>query len=136
MVSVVLPEVCERTRAQASLALDCELSQIERAQLHAHLAACVDCTAFVAALRGVTQQLRAAPLPKPSRPLAPRRRSRRAALALAVLAVLCAAGGGVLAGSLRGNRHAPALTASRPSLALLFPTHTELAMRLPLRIPA
>jgi anti-sigma factor RsiW len=132
-----LPEVCERARAQTSLALDCELSELERAQLRAHLAECPDCAVFLAALRGVTHQLRAAPLPKPSRPLAPRRRSRRTALACASLAVLCAAGGGGLAGSLRSSHATPtAATAGPLPLTALVPTYGLSGARLPLRIPA
>jgi predicted anti-sigma-YlaC factor YlaD len=68
-VDAVLPEDCERARARASLALDCELSQLERAHLRAHLADCASCATFVSGLREVTHELRTAPLPAPSRPL-------------------------------------------------------------------
>ncbi|HEY3544007.1 MAG TPA: zf-HC2 domain-containing protein [Gaiellaceae bacterium] len=67
----MLPEACERARARASMALDCELSQLERAQLRSHLDSCAECAAFLAGLREVTHELRAAPLPAPSRPLLP-----------------------------------------------------------------
>jgi predicted anti-sigma-YlaC factor YlaD len=70
-VDAVLPQDCERARAHASLALDCELSELERAWLRTHLADCESCDAFVAGLREVTHELRAAPLPEPSRPLLP-----------------------------------------------------------------
>ena len=70
-VDAVLQQDCERARAQASLALDCELSELERAWLRTHLADCESCAAFVAGLREVTLELRAAPKPKPSRPLLP-----------------------------------------------------------------
>jgi len=53
------------------MAVDCELSQLERAQLRSHLDSCADCAAFLAGLREVTHELRAAPLPAPSRPLLP-----------------------------------------------------------------
>ncbi|HET8529088.1 MAG TPA: hypothetical protein VFL60_09270 [Gaiellaceae bacterium] len=75
-VEAVLPEECERARAQASLALDCELSEHERAQLCAHLSRCGDCTAFVGGLRNLTLELRTAPLPEPSRPIAPDAQAR------------------------------------------------------------
>ena len=53
-MEAVLPEECERARAQASLALDCELSEHERAQLRTHLSGCGDCSAFVGGLRNLT----------------------------------------------------------------------------------
>ena len=70
-VDAVLPEDCERARSHASLAIDCELSELERAWLRAHLDGCVGCSAFLAGLREVTHELRGAPLPEPSRPLLP-----------------------------------------------------------------
>ena len=70
-VGAVLPEECERARAQSSLALDCELSELERASLRTHLASCESCDAFVAGLREVTHELRQAELPEPSRTLLP-----------------------------------------------------------------
>jgi len=109
-VEAVLPEQCERARAQASLALDCELSEHERVQLRAHLARCGDCAAFVGGLRNLTVELRTAPLPQPSRPLAPPRRTHRlhgpALFVTVTLAVLGAAFAGGLAGTLRqGPQH-------------------------------
>ena len=70
-MGAVLPEDCERARAHASLALDCELSELERAWLRAHLADCESCESFVTGLREVTHELRAAELPEPSRTLLP-----------------------------------------------------------------
>ena len=99
-VEAVLPVECERARAQASLALDCELSEHERAQLRAHLASCGDCATFVGGLRNLTHELRAAPLPEPSRPLVPRRGRRlRGPVLLALLTVAAAATAGSLAGA-------------------------------------
>jgi anti-sigma factor RsiW len=99
-VEALLSEDCERARSRASLALDCELSQLERAHLRAHLDDCASCAVFVAGLREVTHELRAAPLPAPSRPLLPRRRRGRGPAAIALLLVVAAAGAGGLAGSL------------------------------------
>ena len=65
-MEAVLPQECERARARASQALDCELSQLERADLRSHLEGCDSCAMFVAELREVTHELRAAPLPPPS----------------------------------------------------------------------
>jgi len=100
LVEAMLSQDCERARARASLALDCELSQLERAHLRAHLDDCASCAAFVAGLREVTHELRAAPLPAPSRPLVPRRRRGSGPAAIALLLVVAAAGAGGLAGSL------------------------------------
>jgi hypothetical protein len=101
LVEAILAQDCERARARASLALDCELSQLEQAHLRVHLDDCASCAAFVSGLREVTHELRAAPLPAPSRPLAPRRRRGRGPAAIALLLVVAAAGAGGLAGSLR-----------------------------------
>jgi hypothetical protein len=108
-VEAVLPEDCERARAWASLALDCELSQLERAHLRAHLDGCASCAVFVAGLREVTEELRAAPLPAPSRPLAPKQ-SRIGPVLLALLVVAASAALGSTAGSLRTGQTAVART--------------------------
>jgi len=89
---------CERVRAQVSLELDSELSQLERRMLEAHLARCADCARFAEGVGEVTRLLRSAPLETPSRPVivrAPRRlslaRLQVAAAAALVLATLGAA---------------------------------------------
>jgi anti-sigma factor RsiW len=115
-VEAVLPVACENARAQASLALDCELSQHERAQLCSHLAACGDCAAFVGGLRNLTHELRTAPLPAPSRPLLPRRTRRaRGPVLLALLTVVAAAAAGTLAGAFGADAtHVSAHAVSHP----------------------
>ena len=60
-MEAILPQECERARARASQALDCELSQLERAHLRSHLDGCESCATFVAELREVTHELRATP---------------------------------------------------------------------------
>ncbi|MES1248105.1 MAG: zf-HC2 domain-containing protein [Actinomycetota bacterium] len=62
----VLPLACERARSWASLALDHELSELEREHLRAHLAGCEACEAFLAVAREVTHELRAAPPVQPT----------------------------------------------------------------------
>ncbi len=94
---------CEFTRARASLALDGELSQVERAHLRAHVGRCTDCAAYARDLDGLTQELRSAPLQRPhGRAPARRRRpaARRLQLGLVAAVVALAAGLGSLAGSL------------------------------------
>jgi len=67
--------VCDRVRAQISVGLDGELSQLERAMLASHLARCADCHAYEQDVTGLTRALRAAPLEPLSRPiLVPSRR--------------------------------------------------------------
>ena len=56
------PVVCERVREQASLEVDGELSQLERAMLAAHVARCAECRAYRSELQGLTRALRSAPL--------------------------------------------------------------------------
>jgi predicted anti-sigma-YlaC factor YlaD len=94
---------CERARARASLALDGELSQVERAHLRAHVGRCTDCAAYARDLDGLTQELRAAPLQRPHGRVPARRRrpaARRLQLGLVAAVVALAAGLGSLAGSL------------------------------------
>jgi ferric-dicitrate binding protein FerR (iron transport regulator) len=132
-MEAVLPAACERARAWSSLAVDCELSELERAHLRSHLAECEACTAFLVGAREIAQELRTAPLPAPSRPLAPPPR-RRVPLVLAVVAIVVAAALGGLAGSMRSPAPKPAVTASSPTqLALRFrpTTQTRPGTRLP-----
>ncbi len=116
---------CERAKAWASLELDDELSQLERALLAAHLRRCEPCAAYVADVRAATAALRSAPLEQPEGTVLPpaERASRRTALAarIALAATLAALAGGlgVLAGSI-GREGPPAPTvdseiALRPS---------------------
>ncbi|HWQ24220.1 MAG TPA: zf-HC2 domain-containing protein [Gaiellaceae bacterium] len=82
--------VCDRVRAQVSLRLDGELSQLESRMLDAHLARCAECRAYEAAVTAVTNELRAAPLEPLPRPIAVRR-PRRLAVAARLQAGIAAA---------------------------------------------
>ena len=62
MKDVVRTSVCERARAWVSLALDGELSELERRLLDAHVGRCAACDAFAAELEGVVEGLRSTPL--------------------------------------------------------------------------
>ena len=76
-VSPILPEVCNRTRMQASLRLDSELSELEEALMAAHLARCPTCCSFADDLETLTDTLRTTPLDEPSVQFqVPRRRLR------------------------------------------------------------
>ena len=56
---------CDRVRAQISLDVDGELSQLERAMVAAHVVRCSGCRAFRSGVTGITRELRAAPLEQP-----------------------------------------------------------------------
>ena len=95
--------VCERVRAQISLRLDGELSELESRMLDAHVARCEECAAYEADVVSLTASLREAPLEPLERPIVLRRPSRRvsfahmqvgvaAALAIAVLGVVAQVG--------------------------------------------
>ena len=63
------PSRCDRTRSLLSQQLDGAISEVERRSVALHLERCSDCRAFEAQSRLVTEQLRAAPLLRPPRPL-------------------------------------------------------------------
>jgi predicted anti-sigma-YlaC factor YlaD len=64
-----IPKLCERARTYASLRLDGELSEFERALLEAHVASCDACRAFAADVDALTAELRAAKHERLERPL-------------------------------------------------------------------
>jgi predicted anti-sigma-YlaC factor YlaD len=53
---------CERIRGVISAALDGEVSEVERATVDVHLAACGSCRAYAATLAETSRMLRATPL--------------------------------------------------------------------------
>jgi predicted anti-sigma-YlaC factor YlaD len=89
--------VCQRVRAQVSLRLDDELSQLELRMLDAHLESCVHCSAYAADVTEFTHQLRSAPLETLDRPIAVKRPRRLtvARLQVGVAAMLAIATVGV-----------------------------------------
>lgn len=98
----VRPLVCDRVRGQISLALDGELSQLERAMLSSHLERCASCRAYQADSAALTTLLRDAPLEAMSRPVMVHRRRRSIVgarvqvAAAAAIAVAALAGAGQL----------------------------------------
>ena len=121
----VFDQGCERAQAWASLELDGELSQLERALLATHVRRCEACAETVAGMRTLTHALRNAPLEPLDRPVAAitaarSRRARPLAVRLALAAALAAvaAGLGVLAGTLGSPSPAPKAPAG-PEIALL-----------------
>ena len=88
---------CSRVRAQVSLQLDDELSQLERRMVSAHLGRCHDCSLFAEEVEEFTLALRAA-LPVPlDRAVAVRRPRRLSILRMqaGVAAVLAVAAVGL-----------------------------------------
>ena len=61
---------CDRMRSVISACLDGEVSEVERATLDVHLAACADCRAYAAGLAETSRLLRAAPLEELDFPIA------------------------------------------------------------------
>jgi len=97
---------CDRARMWASLAVDGEISEVERDSLRAHVAVCPACEAWAAGVVDLAGALRTAPPVEPGRtlfqpPVRPRRiRARAVQLAAAAAATAAAVGLGHLAASL------------------------------------
>jgi ferric-dicitrate binding protein FerR (iron transport regulator) len=105
------PVSCERALELASLRLDGELSELERAALGQHLDACARCATAATEIETITAVVRAVPLERPSRRFElPRRPVPPRARVAAVAAVLAlAVGFSVLGASVGGSpeRRAP-----------------------------
>jgi predicted anti-sigma-YlaC factor YlaD len=82
---------CDRAREWISLQLDGELSEFERIVLEAHVARCGDCRAFRVDVRGISRELRHAPLEPLPRPIVLPRRTRVAGRTLQYVAAAAAA---------------------------------------------
>lgn len=96
------PIVCDRVRAQVSLLLDGELSQLEQRMLASHLDRCPACSAYKADVESFTVEIRSAPLLPLQRPIVVERRRRLAgvrlqAVAAAAVALVALGLGGQLA---------------------------------------
>jgi anti-sigma factor RsiW len=116
--------VCERVRAQISLELDGELSELERRMVAVHVGRCTQCQAFHADLVAFTHELRSAELESLEQPVVVSRRRR---VSLARLQVGVAAAAAVVALGVIGQ-----VTGSESQSATLrtpvrFATSTQLA---------
>ncbi len=118
-------------RAQISVALDSELSQLERAMVNVHLARCAECRAYEVEVAAFTHALREAPLERTAS-LTVRRLPRRATLRAvpAVAAGLMIAVAGV-ATQLASNQARDA-GSERLAAPRQFPTQSELERELSL----
>jgi predicted anti-sigma-YlaC factor YlaD len=112
---------CDRAREYASLRLDGELSEFERALLETHLERCPSCRAFADDLVGVTERLRTAPLERPLIVLTlPQRRFaalRSMQVSAAAAAVVSVVGIGALFGMLHSSATTPGRVAKLGSMA-------------------
>lgn len=124
--------VCDRVRAQVSLAQDGEQSQLERRMLAVHLALCADCRAFAAEVTAFTEELRVAPLETPAHAVVVRRPARRPAIArlhVAAAAALAIVGLGVASQlAALGRSDAPVVWSE--GTVTRFPTLRELQWEL------
>ena len=115
---------CDRVRELFSVSLDGELSELEEAQLQAHLARCAGCRTYADGAAGAARLVRATPLEQPSFPIVvPGRRravGRRLQAAAAAAAVAATIGLSVAIGSLAGPGSAPEHRATQ-SATLRFP---------------
>ena len=107
-VSPILPEVCNRTRMQASLRLDSELSELEEALMAAHLARCPACRSFTDDLGTLTDTLRTTPLVEPSTQFEVPRRRLRFGVAQAGTAAAATITAAIALGGFVGLNPAPA----------------------------
>jgi predicted anti-sigma-YlaC factor YlaD len=100
-------QLCERAREWASLQLDGELSELERALLDAHLDRCDSCARFRLEAAATTSLLRGAEVEPVARPISLPRRARPGIrtfqTGVAVALVVTAAGLGSLLGVLRSQ---------------------------------
>lgn len=113
---------CDRARLWASLSVDAELSELERALLRAHAASCPACRRYARELEAIATELRSAPQGEPARPVWTEPRARRVAarrwqLGIAAASVAASLVAGGLAGRLTsaerpGNKPADASLAT------------------------
>jgi predicted anti-sigma-YlaC factor YlaD len=127
MSAIGVSTVCQRVRAQVSLRLDDELSQLERRMVDTHLGRCATCRDYAADLTMFTYEVRSAPLEELQRPVVVERRRRQAfarlqsgvAAAVAIVAI------GVTAQLASSDRSEAPVPISEGTITE-FPTQAEL----------
>jgi anti-sigma factor RsiW len=113
--------VCERVRAQVSIELDGELSELERRMLDAHLVRCPACREYLEDVASFTTKLRNAPLEHIGRPIRIHR-PRRVALARVHVGLAAALAIAVVGSVLQLGFPAPQRASTRDELPFRFPT--------------
>jgi predicted anti-sigma-YlaC factor YlaD len=125
MIPTKHPVVCERVRAQVSLEVDGELSQLERAMLAAHVLRCAECRAHRRDVHALTRALRAAPF-ETAPPVAVRRYRRSIAamrLQAGAVAAMVFAVVGIASQVVGGQQQGPGLASLH---VVHFQTQNEL----------
>jgi predicted anti-sigma-YlaC factor YlaD len=128
MSAIAASAVCQRVRAQVSLRLDDELSQLEGRMVDAHLVRCANCRAYAADLTMFTDEMRSAPLETLERPVVVERRRRLAlarvqgGVAAAIAIVAIGVTGQQIASSGKSDAHLP----TSAGTITRFPTQAEL----------
>ena len=136
-MGAVLSNECERARSRASLGLDGELSQVERALLRRHIVRCASCAEFACRLDTLTLEIRRAPLQRPARAAMPDRRRSTGRRVLQVCAVAAAVAIAAAFGSLAGSLESPDNAAQRraPSLVRVAKLPAVATVRPGTRLP-
>lgn len=116
---------CDRFREQVSLSLDGELSQLEHRMLETHLTRCPSCSAFADDVRLFTEDLRAAPLERPHRPVVVQR-PRRIATARLQIGVAAAFALAALGLGTQLSTQATSTRATHSDSVTRHPTQAEL----------
>jgi len=116
---------CDGIRELYSASLDGELSELDSARLHAHLATCTGCSAYAATTATAAQIVRHTPLERPTFPVViPARRvavARKLQVVAAAAAVTVTIGLSVAIGTIGGPSAARATHKASPSQKLRFP---------------
>ena len=116
---------CDQIRELYSASLDGELSELDSARLHAHLATCTGCSAYAATTATAAQIVRHTPLERPTFPVViPARRvavARKHQVVAAAAAVTVTIGLSVAIGTIGGPSAARATHKASPSQKLRFP---------------
>jgi predicted anti-sigma-YlaC factor YlaD len=120
MGSTAFSPACERARTQLSARFDCELNELEDAELRRHLAACASCTAYETEVGAFSRMLRTTPLVEPEFPIfvpRTRRLAARLQVGAAAAAVAATVVFAALSGALNGRdlRFLNASGAPRPA---------------------
>jgi predicted anti-sigma-YlaC factor YlaD len=117
--------MCDRIRELYSASLDGELSELDSARLHAHLASCAGCSAYAAATASASRLVRETPLEQPGFPIVvPGRRlavARKLQMAAAAAAVAVTVGLSAAVGTIGGPSTGSSQRAALHSEKLRFP---------------
>ena len=117
--------MCDRIRELYSASLDGELSELDSARLHAHLASCAGCSTYAAATASASRLVRETPLEQPGFPIViPGRRlavDRKLQMAAAAAAVAVTVGMSAAVATIGGPSSGSSQRAASQSEQLRFP---------------